>query len=138
MKENNNLIPQRFILRPTAFNSLLIKYTHKIWESGVIRAEERAEYYRRLIETLLPESQEENSLLDIASRDCSLTLRFSQRFHKTCAIDVAFAPIVHQSKIKERIDLIQADAERLPFDDKSFDVVTAISIIEHVKNPQLM
>lgn len=53
-----------------------------------------------------------------------------------CAVDYATAHIIASKRSK--LDVQQADAEKLPFKDESFDLVFSQGLIEHFKNPDLL
>lgn len=86
-------------------------------------AERRADLMR-----LIPEGR--GSILDVGTRDGHFARLFKERFHTVTAVDIS--PIRFRDP---GIRLSIADACRLPFPDRSFDVVFCAEVLEHI--PQL-
>lgn len=77
-------------------------------------------------------------LLDIGCADGTYTLRLAEGFQSVDAVDIEperladFKLALDGHRLAERIRLAQMSAERLDFDDDTFDAVTAIEVLEHV------
>lgn len=56
------------------------------------------------------------------------------------AADMGFSPVAGTEAVPELCSycVIQAQIHDLPFDDKSFDVVTCIDVIEHILEPDIV
>jgi ubiquinone/menaquinone biosynthesis C-methylase UbiE len=88
-------------------------------------------FYLRCDETIrrLPRG---GSFLDVGIGDGFLTQRLAGRFDALTAVE----------KYPERPiywkDVVLADAEKLPFEDRSFGGVGAFEMLEHTKNPAIV
>ena len=72
-----------------------------------------------------------NDYLDIGAGNLANALAFARNLkpRKTGAVDLALPSVKHMS-----INFVRADARALPFRDQVFDLVTMISLIEHVQD----
>jgi ubiquinone/menaquinone biosynthesis C-methylase UbiE len=134
--------PQRFILQQKRFNRALIAFTRSIWSSGARNAGIRADYYKELYDEATDKNNyiKKGKLLDIGARDCVMSLAFSKDFDQAYAIDISFpeeAVAISMSR-NSNLHLVLADTHNLPFDNNTLDVVTAISVVEHVQHPELL
>jgi len=82
-------------------------------------------------------------ILDVGCGQGSILSRVYRNFDETVGIDISRTMAEQSmSKLKSvgtaNFHVIIADAERLPFVDKTFDVVCATEIIEHVPNDERM
>lgn len=86
------------------------------------------ERYRREISSFIGK---EDSVLDIG---CGTGLLLSKlEAKKRVGVDLS-AALLSQLKKKE-LNLIRADAERLPFKERTFDVAYSVNLLEHVPHP---
>lgn len=78
------------------------------------------------------------SLLDVGCGTGHFSFWFHDLGFKVVGMDISTEMLkVARSKIKsEKIRFIQADACNLPFPDNSFDVVTLITVLEFLSEPQ--
>jgi len=78
----------------------------------------------------------ETKLLDIGSLDAPISLCFAARGYKVYALDINKRVFKLENTAKNlgisNLKSVVADATKLPFGDNSFDIVTAISTIEHI------
>jgi len=78
----------------------------------------------------------ETKLLDVGSFDAPLPICFAARGYKVYALDVNKRVLKLENTAKNlgiyNLKSVIADATKLPFGYNSFDIVTAISTIEHV------
>jgi len=134
--------PQLFILEPKRFNKALIAFTQSIWSSGARNAGVRADYYKELYDEARDKNNhiEKGRLLDIGAGDCVMSLAFSKDFDEAYAIDISFPEegVSTPMRRDNNLHLVLADAHNLPFGDNALDVVTAISIVEHIQHPELL
>jgi len=79
-------------------------------------------------------------ILDVGAGTGRITVELAKKGAEVTALDVSEKMLNSlKSKVKSqksRIQIIQGDAENLPFEDNCFDVVTAAFLIVHLKNPQ--
>jgi len=71
-------------------------------------------------------------ILDLASA-CGGNFPTCSKFGRVFGLDISWQSI-EICKSKSIKDLVQADAQRLPFADNSMDVVVALDVLEHLEN----
>ena len=78
-----------------------------------------------------------NRLLDIGCADGTTTRQIKKILPLTTitGIDLYKKAIDHAKRKEGKIRFIHGDVHKLPFDDNSFEIVTAIETIEHLDNP---
>ena len=74
---------------------------------------------------LIPERG--GSALDIGARDGYLSLRLAERYDKVTAFDLE-----KPASIPRSLRWVVGDAARLPFPDRSFDLVMCVEVLEHI------
>jgi len=75
--------------------------------------------------------EQERSLLDIGTGNGEIAGHLSE-FYNVVSVD-----IVDQREVHDGFSFVQLNGERLPFADKSFDVVVSNHVIEHLANADL-
>src|SRR3990167_8039433 len=77
-------------------------------------------------------------VLDIGCADGTTTAQIDHLLPKAqiTGLDYYKEAIVFARKANPKIEFVLGDAHRLPFGNKSFDAVTIIETLEHLKNPQ--
>lgn len=77
------------------------------------------------------------TVLDVGAGTGRLSIMLEQAQAKVTALDVSegMLKILHQKN--KRIITVIGEAESLPFEDNSFDIITAAFLIVHLKNPKL-
>ncbi len=85
----------------------------------------------RLLDDLL-EGQDHPAMLDVGC-GTGATVSLLERYGTVTAIDVSVQAIQY-CKEQGRSRLCQADGSCLPFADESFDLVTALDLLEHVED----
>ena len=94
------------------------------------------ERMEQILKFVKKEETVNSSLLDVGCGDGSY-LRYIS-CENAVGLDVSKSKLQHarkKCKDRQRYDFIEADAEYLPFRNKSFDIVLASELIEHVPNP---
>ncbi|MCD4760916.1 class I SAM-dependent methyltransferase [bacterium] len=80
-------------------------------------------------------SQPENKILEVGSGSGVLARALLENNYKNLSlVDIDnYLP----SEIKEKVNfnIVDLSFDRLPFEDKSFDLILAIAIVEHLENP---
>lgn len=103
-----------------------------------VSSESRARKRAKELAALLPSSFRFNALLDIGCADGSITSALGDVLRTSCTQGVD----VQGSKYAEgralRCKLSVYDGVHLPFGDASFDVVSAIMCLHHVREPALL
>lgn len=91
---------------------------------------------RQLIRSLIRERHQADGLLRILDLGCGTgaMLDVLAPFGKVTGADFAVEALSFCRQRGNQYALTRADARRLPFADSSFDVVTAMDIIEHIDN----
>ncbi|ADZ82054.1 class I SAM-dependent methyltransferase [Cellulosilyticum lentocellum] len=95
--------------------------------------------YPYMLNTLMPIRFE--TVLDVGCGTGSLLYEILDRKPQVKAVGVDFSEEmlkVARDKLPKRVELIQGDAEAIPFENKRFDVVVGSDILRYTTNPQLM
>jgi len=77
-------------------------------------------------------------LLDIGCADGTTTYQIKKRFPKLkiTGLDYYKETIDFAKKTKPQIHFVHGDAHELPFGNETFDIVTAIEVLEHLEKPK--
>lgn len=75
-------------------------------------------------------------VLDVGAGTGRLSIRFASLGAETTALDISPEMLKVLNCKNSRIKTVVADAENLPFDDNSFDIVVGAFLIVHFKNPK--
>ena len=75
-------------------------------------------------------------VLDVGACTGRLSLRLSSLGAEVTALDVSEEMLEVLKKKNTKIETVVGDAEALPFADSTFDFVTAVFLIVHLKNPE--
>lgn len=88
---------------------------------------------RRILSRLLDESLDELDRPRILDIGCGTgaTMGFLERYGQVTGIDVSLKAIRY-CQVQDRSRLCLADGASLPFADRSFDLVTALDLLEHL------
>jgi SAM-dependent methyltransferase len=108
--------------------------------------EERADRYHRFFGALTARVSEQlldaakvdrgRRVLDVASGPGYVAAACAVRGADVVGVDVAAGMVALARRLRPEIDFRQADAERLPFADSSFDAVLGNFLILHVGRPE--
>jgi len=90
----------------------------------------------RTLKKFLKESAK-GSFLDIGCADGTTTFQIYKNFPnlKITGLDYYRKAIEFARRTKPQIKFVIADVHKLPFPNRSFDIVSAIETLEHVQNP---
>lgn len=112
-------------------------FTQSIWKTESQNTQIRADYYESLWKMISSKNTGEN-YLDIGAGDLTNTVTFGKHFQKVYAIDANISnnAILKAQSILPNINISSGDAHNLTYRDDMFDVVTMISVIEHVEKPE--
>lgn len=88
-----------------------------------------------VVKTLIPRAS--RRILDIGCASGWLTARVAERLPRASVIGLDVSPkMISYAKVKHpEINFIAADAHRLPFPDKYFDLIIGTETLEHVVDP---
>jgi ubiquinone/menaquinone biosynthesis C-methylase UbiE len=87
---------------------------------------------RRIVEFYLAKAvagRQDCAILDIASA-CGANLDHYKKYGTVCGIDISETSIDYCKK-RGMTNVVKADAQSLPFGEKSFDIVLALDALEH-------
>lgn len=110
---------------------MLRRISQQIWNTFDETGEPRATYLQSLCHSSLKYS----TYLDIGAGSCRNALTFGKNAENIVALDLRFFQKKGQNN---KISLVIADATHLPFRDKTFQVTSGFSVIEHVQDKQTM
>lgn len=116
--------------QPTTPEALKASY-ERIWSTTDMR--ESADYYARCLDLAAPRSGDR--LLDVACGGGYLLMEAERRGLRTSGIDIAESAIRRAREFAPGSALRQGDAESLPYDDASFEIVTCLGSLEHFLRP---
>ncbi len=116
--------------QPTTPEALKASY-ERIWSTTDMR--ESADYYARCLDLAAPRPGER--LLDVACGGGYLLMEAERRGLRTSGIDIAESAIRRAREFAPSSALRQGDAEALPYDDASFEIVTCLGSLEHFLRP---
>jgi ubiquinone/menaquinone biosynthesis C-methylase UbiE len=74
--------------------------------------------------------------LDVGAGTGRLSVTLLRRGAKVTALDVSLKMLEKLHKKNPLIKIVEGDAESLPFEDESFDLVTAAFVVVHLKTPE--
>jgi 2-polyprenyl-6-hydroxyphenyl methylase/3-demethylubiquinone-9 3-methyltransferase len=77
-----------------------------------------------------------SKILDMGCGGGFLTHFLSQKGHETYGVDLSPSSLEIARKKDPKTHYLCADVTKLPFEDKSFDVVSAMDLLEHVEDPR--
>ncbi len=77
----------------------------------------------------------DKQVLDIGAGTGRLSLQFAKGGAQVMALDVSAKMLELVKRKNHKVQTIVGDAENLPFENNSFDVVTAAFLIVHLKDP---
>lgn len=115
-----------------AFN--YIAYRRKK-RSGRYKLRKRAEKILKTIKEF--KNQDRLSILDIGTADGYMLEHFKCVLKPGLCLGIEPSLDFIKSKISNSCPIIQAVGERLPFRERSFDVITAASVLDHLQDPAL-
>ena len=90
----------------------------------------------QVIKSLLPKTG--TRVLDIGCHAGTFTEEIAKALPEAeiFGIDIDRAAIAYAKKIRPSFHFQVASGEKLPFSDKSFDLITCLEVLEHVENPK--
>ncbi|EDP98141.1 class I SAM-dependent methyltransferase [Kordia algicida OT-1] len=95
-------------------------YQKWCYQKAAIKLDRLAKFYKK-----------GETILDIGSGNCALNMQL-----KNAGYDIIGLDIANKSAFKEITPVIY-DGMTLPFEDNSFDVVQIITVLHHIKNPEI-
>jgi ubiquinone/menaquinone biosynthesis C-methylase UbiE len=117
------------------------KWHTKVFESAPEHADESSPWYQ-IVQEFLP-SVKDKRILEIACGRGGFSRLLGSRGALVCgadlsesAIDIAKEKLLRDASLADRVSYVQADAQKMPFDDNSFDMVVSCETIEHVPDPR--
>lgn len=100
------------------------------FDFAAYRSSEREQERIRELFLLIPARG--RSALDIGAREGILSLKLTERFDSVTALDLIRPSIDHPAVV-----CVEGDAARLPFPDRSFDLVLCAEVLEHIPSDKL-
>lgn len=79
----------------------------------------------------------DKDVLDVGAGTGRLAVTLLRRGAKVTALDVSPKMLEKLHKKKPAIKIVEGDAENLPFESESFDLVTAAFVVVHLKDPAI-
>jgi len=79
-----------------------------------------------------------NSILDIGAAEGLMLSAIKRMSPEAKCVGLEYSKELIERNRDEKINLVQGDAQDLPFQNDSFDIVTAAAVIEHLPQPAKM
>jgi ubiquinone/menaquinone biosynthesis C-methylase UbiE len=99
---------------------------------------ERAAALDARLERLLPLRGDERAL-DVGTGTGALAFALAARVREVVAVDSDSEMLDHaRVAAPANVEVIEADATQLPFDDFSFDVAATVRLLHHVRRPEVV
>ena len=76
-----------------------------------------------------------DAILDIGTAEGAMLSSIKKKFPQTECIGLEYSQELIEMNQDKNIKIIQGDAQNLPFEDNSFNVVIATAVIEHLSQP---
>lgn len=74
-------------------------------------------------------------VLEVGCGEGEVAARLAGRFSHVAALDLPDAGLREHWQRRPEADFVHGDAERLPFPDGAFDLVVAVEVLEHLRDP---
>ena len=114
------------------------QWHQRVFDSAPEQADEESPWYRLVLEYLIPLTGKR--VLEVACGRGGFASRMASMGAVTFGADFsAVALQIARRKLLQntsaRVELVQADAQQLPYADESFDIVVSCETIEHLSHP---
>lgn len=116
------------------------KWHTSVFESDPEHADESSPWYQLVMEYL--PAVEGTRILEIACGRGGFSRLLGSRGASVCgadfsasAVDIAKEKLLRNPSLADRVTYLQADAQDMPFEENSFDIVISCETIEHVPDP---
>jgi len=127
----------------TQINNAFYDELHDLWYTAhdhpvaLLRAENSVRN-PWIIESIQKHSSSPLEILDVGCGAGLLTNELSLKNHRVTGIDLSeqSLKIANKKDVTQKVRYLPANAYNLPFSDKSFDIVCAMDILEHVEEPE--
>jgi len=121
----------------SALGKVLMRLTRSIWQAFIDNRWERAKYLKTLYDKVSNESEVHGWYLDIGARDGINSLVFGQKFAEIIMLDVQLGQEAKAfCEDHSHAHCVVGNAESLPFRECCFNLVTIISVLEHLWDPK--
>jgi ubiquinone/menaquinone biosynthesis C-methylase UbiE len=117
------------------------KWHTKVFESDPGHADESSPWYQIVLEFLPP--LQGQRILEIACGRGGFSRLLGSKGASVCGADfspsavaIARERLLGHSSLARNVTYVQADAQAMPFEDNSFDLVVSCETIEHVPDPR--
>jgi len=117
------------------------KWHSSVFESDPRHADESSPWYQIVLEYLPP--VQEQRILEIACGRGGFSRLLASRGGAVCgadfsasAVKIAKERLLSYPSLAANVSYTQADAQAMPFEDNSFDIVVSCETIEHVPDPR--
>jgi ubiquinone/menaquinone biosynthesis C-methylase UbiE len=117
------------------------KWHAKVFESDPEHADESSPWYQIVLQFLPP--VQGKRILEIACGRGGFSRLLGSRDASVCGADfsasavaIAKEKLLGHPTLADRVTYVQADAQNMPFEENSFDIVVSCETIEHVPDPR--
>lgn len=117
------------------------KWHTKVFQSDPEHADESSPWYQLVLEFLPP--VEGKRILEIACGRGGFSRLLGSRGAAVCGADfsesavaIAKEKLLRHPALADHVSYVQADAQNMPFEENSFDIVISCETIEHVPDPR--
>jgi ubiquinone/menaquinone biosynthesis C-methylase UbiE len=116
------------------------RWHQDVFESNPDHADESSPWYKLVLEFLPP--VKDRQVLEVACGRGGFSRILGARGANVCgadfsssAIAIAKERLLHDPSLTDRVSYVQADIQKMPFEENSFDIVISCETIEHVPDP---
>lgn len=118
-------------------NQVPVNYYERGVQKNLLQRIWHSRKYKILVEFI---DKDIKNILDVGCASGHVSSRIKHAFPNASVVGVdLYKKGIESAKVRHRdIDFVHADAKKLPFKDKSFDVILCTETLEHVTDPKLV
>jgi ubiquinone/menaquinone biosynthesis C-methylase UbiE len=75
--------------------------------------------------------------LEVGAGEGVISQKLYKRFGSAVGLDLPDAGLREEWRSRPGPHYLHADAERMPFDDRQFDLIVCVEVLEHLRNPEV-
>lgn len=120
------------------FSSDAESFYKNYWKEGECISDESQQRFEKIIEIVFPKRPTGKKILEIGVGGEGGLLRYLKNDNEVMGVDASQSAMNSSAQFGIKVDIVNIDRQSLPFEDKIFDFIFIIDIIEHLANPQFV